>query len=231
MEKIEIQSVGTIIKKEKLASIEEKNECKILLLELVVPFPGYHGSTVPELLEPESIFAVTKNIYSDERIIRTTQSIKQKSELNFDAVPGTIMLKNKPVNVVRFKKTSYNQISEIISYYMDSGIEFEKAKKVEEYDSMIEVRKFFRLNEIEDGNFEDMDVKEFFYVQVPKHIEWDKFEEITKNIRYNIADANFDAAQTSVYEASGLLDFVRIYDKNRNIENLNTIKRSYLNII
>ena len=73
-----------------------------------------------------------------------------------------------------------------------------------------------------------MDVKQFFYLQVPKLIDWDSFEELTKNIRYNIGTIIFDAAQTSVFDPDGLVDFVRIYDEGKDTNNLISIRNSYL---
>ena len=54
-----IQTVGTLTKKETLASVQDEMNCNILMLESQQPFPGYHGTTVPEMKEPESLFALT----------------------------------------------------------------------------------------------------------------------------------------------------------------------------
>jgi len=226
-----IQSVGTIIKKEKLASVVSETNSKALILESLLPYPGYHGTTIPDQLEPESLFVVTKKEYSDETIIRSIQKVKQKTKVSFDAVPGSIYLKNNLVNIIRFKNLQYNLISEIIEHFIDAGIEFEKAKDIASYETIIKIRKFFRLSSLSSGIYEDMDVTEFFYLQVPVLTSWDKFEEITKNIKYNISDIVFDAAQTSVYNSSGLVDFVRIYDKDRNTEKLTSIRNKYLEAI
>ncbi len=222
-----IRSVGTIVKKEKLASIENATNSKVLILESLLPYPGYHGTTIPDKLEPESLFAVTKVVYQDEQIIRAIQKVKKMHKVTFDAVPGTIFLKNNPVNIIRFKDVGYNMISEIIKYFMDAGIAFEKVRKIAPYESIIRIRKFFTMHMLSEGIYEDMDVKEFFYLQVSKSPDWDTFDKITRNIRYNIEDLIFDGAQTSVYNAQGLVDFVRIYDRNRYIDKLSYIRKCY----
>ncbi len=228
MEENIIQSVGTIVKKEKLASVESETNCKSLILESLLPYPGYHGTTIPDKLEPESLFVVTKKAYTNEVIIRAIQKVKSATKITFDAVPGTIFLKNNPVNIIRFKDLSYGLISEIVGLFIDAGIEFERAKKISAYETIISIRKFFRLNKLSENIYGDMDVEEFFYLQVPQLLSWDTFEEMTKNIKYNISDIVFDAAQTSVYDVSGLVDFVRIYDKDRNVDKLASIRDSYL---
>jgi hypothetical protein len=226
-----IQSVGTIVKKEKLASVERETNCKALILEALLPYPGYHGTTIPDKLDPESLFVVLKKNYSDEKIIRLIQKVKKNSKVPFDAVPGTINLMNKSVNIIRFKYLSYGLVSVVVEHFIDAGIEFEKSKKIPSYESNIIIRKFFRLNKLSEGVFEDMDIKEFFYIRVPVLISWDDFENITKNIKYNIGDINFDAAQTSVYDHSGLVDFIRIYDKTKDLNKLISIRDSYLKAI
>ncbi len=226
-----IQSVGTIVKKEKLASVEHETSGKVLILESLLPYPGYHGTTIPDKLEPDSLFAVTKNIHLDETIIRSIQKVKKELKIPFDAAPGTIYLKNNPVNIIRFKGLSYGKVSEVIQHFKDVGVEFEKAKRISPYVSIIRIRKFIRLCKCVDGIYEDMDVKQFFYLKLPSLLNWNEFEEMTKNIKYNIESIVFDAAQASVFDSNGLVDFVRIYDKDKDVEKLISIRNSYLNAI
>jgi len=167
-------------------------------------------------------------MYSDEQIIRAIQNVKKIYSIWFDAAPGTIFLKNNPVNIVRFKGISYNLIAEVLQHFTDAGIEFDRARKITPYESIISIRKFFNLNKLEEGIYEDLDVKEFFYVQVDSYPEWGVFEEITKNIKYNIEDLVFDGAQVSVFDSEGIVDFVRIYDEKRNIDKLSYIRKCYI---
>jgi hypothetical protein len=224
-----IQSVGTIIKKEKLASVEHQAQSKALVLESLLPYPGYHGTTIPDRLEPDSLFAVIKNDYSDETIIRTIQKVKKASNISFDAAPGTIYLQNNPVNIIRFKDVTYKMIAIILQHFVEHGIEFERAKKIAPYESIIKIRKFIRLSKIADGIYADMDVKEFFYLLVPTLLDWNEFEKATVNIKYNIQSIVFDAAQASVFNSFGLIDFVRIYDEDKDEDKLMSIRNSYLN--
>ncbi len=223
-----IRSVGTIVKKEKLASVENETNSKALILESFLPYPGYHGTTTPDYLDPESLFAVVKNNYSDEQIIRAIQKVKSKNNILFDAAPGNVFYKNNPVSIIRFKDLPYEKVGEVIDCFEKAGIDFERARKVAPYESIISIRKFFNLNKLGEGIYEDLDVKEFFYLQVNGNPEWDKFDSITNSIRYNIEDLVFDGAQLSVYDSNGLVDFVRIYDKNRNTDKLDYIRKCYV---
>lgn len=223
-----IQSLGTIVKKENLTSVESFPHGKILCLESQLPYPGYYGTTIPDNIEPKSIFIVTKTVYNDEKIIRAIKSIKSSGKYNFDAVPGTIILQNNSVNIIRIKGSSFNEISTICELFNQHGIEFEKSRKISLYKGIIKIRKFFRIEKLADGIYKDMDVPEYFYIEVPLLINWEYFTEITKVIRYNSGNIIFDAAQTSIYNETGLIDFVRIYNKIEDIENLKSIRENYL---
>lgn len=227
-----MQSVGTVTKKEQLAVVESEVNTKVLLLENQAPYPGYHGSTVPDSLEPDSIFAVTKLMYNDDRVIRCIQAVKKRAKyIDFDAAPGTLSLQNQNVNVIRFKSLPYILVGDTIREFEACGIKFKRAKKVNPYTTLIRIRKFFKIKEMSDGIFQDNGDPCISYIQLPCMLRWATFEKITLSIKYNMDDSNFDAAQTSLYNDNGLVDFVRIYDKDGCSGKLLHIKQSYTEAI
>ena len=98
-----IETIGKLTKKEILRSVEHETHSGNLLFENMEPYPGYHGTTVPDKLEPDSIFAITKMRYNDERIIRAIQAVKKRTDLDFDAAPGSVKYQNDTYHFVRFK--------------------------------------------------------------------------------------------------------------------------------
>lgn len=226
-----IQSIGNITKKETLRLVEQLNNCNSLILESTEPFPGYHGTTVPDKLDPDSIFLVTRYAYNDDRIIRAIMAVKKTFPFRFDAAPGSLYLNNKPVNIIRIKFLPYHHVPELIEIFQDHEIDFMKKRRINPYDSLIKIRKHFRMEESVEGIYQDMDTKEFSYLQIPCAMRWNTFEKITMQIKYNIKDNNFDAAMGHVYDANGLLDFVRIYDKNFKLGKLIFIRNKYLDFI
>ena len=77
MEHQALSSIGTISKKENLASVEHNTYSSALVLESLFPFPGYNGTTVPDRTDPRALFLITKAVHSDEKIIRAIKNIKQ----------------------------------------------------------------------------------------------------------------------------------------------------------
>lgn len=226
-----IETVGIVTKKEHLSSVVSETNSNKLILESNMPYPGYHGMTVPDDLEPDSLFAITKLMYNDERIIRAIQTVKKEGIHNFDAAPGTVQVQNDTYNFVRIKFLPYEYVGEVLEQFEKNGIEFRKAKKITPYETIIRVRKFFSMKESSEGIYQDMGDKFTFYVEIPAHLRWNTFEKITMSIKYNMEDKTFDAAQTSVFAKEGLVDFVRIYDKNCCQGKLLHIREKYLEAI
>jgi hypothetical protein len=99
---------------------------------------------------------------------------------------------------------------------------------VRSFETLIDIRKFFRLKETIDGIYEDLEQENTSYIELPIQLTWNQFEKITMSIKYNMEDRNFDAAQSSVYTEKGLMDFVRIYDQESCQGKLIHIKEKYL---
>jgi hypothetical protein len=226
-----LSSIGVISKRENLASVEHETHSTALVLESLHPFPGYHGTTVPDRTDPKSLFLVTKNIYGDDRIIRSIKQVKKNFPHFFDGAPGLINLYNKPTGVIRLKYLPYNLVGELISAFQDLGLEFIKNRKVNNYGSIIKITKYFMLEEVSEGIWHDQNWKELYYLNLPLQLRWNSFEKITSSIKNNVEDNNFDAALTTLYDKDGVLDLVRIYDENSCQGKLIFIHEKYLEAI
>ena len=98
-----LSSLGSVTKKEKLAVANHLKDVSTLVLETVLPYAGYYGTTVPDDEGPVSLFLVTKQHYNDDRVIRFIQGVKKNFTGNFDAVPGIITLDNGSYPVIRIR--------------------------------------------------------------------------------------------------------------------------------
>ena len=206
-----IETIGKIEKKETIVSVENDD----MVLESLHPFPGYHGTTIPDQTNPKSIFLVMKSKESDEDVIRKTVTVREKFSSKFDASPGIITVFNKLEPCIRIKDLeNYALISELISLYKEQGITFQKGKKISSYYGWMRIKKFFVIDEVNDGIYMDKDTPEMGYFEVPAKLDWDVFEKITVDLKHNIEDNNFDAALGTLYRKTGLKDIIRIYDTN-----------------
>lgn len=226
-----IETFGKLVKKEKFRSVENETFSDKLILENIEPYPGYHGTTIPDSLEADSLFVITNVNYNEERLIRAIQQVKQKIDVDFNGATGSVRYQNKAYNFIRFKHLPYNRVGDVLRLFEKTGIEFRKYRKVAPYESLIEVRKFFSMEEITGGIYQDKFEKNSSYLLLPKPLTWNNFEKITMGIKYNLDDRNFDCAQTSVHCEEGFLDFVRVYDEKSSIDKLKYIRNKYLEAV
>jgi hypothetical protein len=221
-----IETIGHVEKKEILKSIGYNN----LVLESEHPFPGYHGTTVPDQDNPKSLFLLTKTKYADEFIIRSVKAVKKKNNYTFDGTPGKVYYQNTMVNCIRIKDLdSYSKIPDILKAFKDEGVAFLSGKKVKPYAGLMRVTKYFLLSPINDSTLQDADVASMKYFQTPIKLGWDEFEEMTMHVKRNTEDANWDAALATIYRKTGIEDYIRIYnDQNCDVETLDKIREKYL---
>ncbi|MBU2650766.1 MAG: hypothetical protein KKA81_07515 [Bacteroidetes bacterium] len=221
-----IETIGTIEKKEILTTIGYDD----LVLESLHPFPGYHGTTIPDEDKPKSVFFMIKGNFSEEIIIRTIQQVKKVTDIEFDATPAFVTLHNEMAPSIRIRDIKkYDVIPDLLRLFRNAGISFQSGKKIEPYEGLIKVKKYFLLDPITDCTLQDMEVPAMKYFQLPLKLEWNQFEQITLHIKRNMEDANFDAALATIYRKAGLIDYIRIYeDVDCSLEKLNQIRKRYI---
>lgn len=223
-----IETIGTIKKKESLVTINSDD----LVLESLHPFPGYHGTTVPDKTNPKSIFFVLRSNFTEEDIIRAILRIKEKFHTYFDAAPGKISIFNRMKTCIRIKDLEhYIFVPELLSHFKSEGFLFMKGRKIDAYEGLISIKKYFHLDEINDGVYMDKETHEMGYFEISTQLDWNTFEKITLDIKRNIEDNNFDAALGSIYRKTGLKDIIRIFDTNICLGECLFLREKYISAI
>jgi hypothetical protein len=228
-----ILSIGTLWKKERLATLEWEVSFAELLLEAKDPWPGYYDhfeipSQDKDLL-PRWIFAVLRNssVSDQDNIIRITTQIKKNYKQYFDTVPGKLSINNELVSCMRLQVEDYKQLPEILKLYSKNGIEFAPHRKVATYESLIKITKFFDLSLYAENIFTDDDLPDTYYIIIPNGLSWDDFEKITESVKNNSDHKVFDAALASAYEKIGVIDMVRIFDRETDLGILTHLRNKY----
>ncbi len=227
-----IQTVGGIAKLESLRTITSHIMANTFVLDMEEPYPGYHGMNLPSDAKPISIFVITRIKYTLEHLLRITQSIKTYFEYNFDAVPGTICIQNEDLPCIRIREIdNYELLEELQNCFFSEGIQFMK-KRTMNARGVIQLKKLFNIEKIDDGIFKDLDDPSMFYVTLPYQVNWQRFVLITQRVRNNIdkIQANFDAALGAIYTKE-ILDVARIYSRETNLEKLQMIKKKYTSVM
>ena len=226
MEKRIIETIGHVEKKETLKSIGYGD----MVLESEHPYPGYHGTTVPDQDNPKSLFLLTRTKYTDEFIIRAIKEEQKKKKFSFDGTPGKVFYQNAMAPCIRIRDLeSYEEIPGLLKAFKEEGVAFLPGRSVKPYPGLIRVTKYFILTPITDCTLQDAEVPAMKYFQVPIRLDWQTFEDITLFIKRNIEDTNWDAALATIYRKSGIEDHIRIYNAHDSgMEILNQIRKKYV---
>jgi len=225
-----IETFGFISKEEDLATLKHNILPNTLVIENVEPFPGYHGLNIPteNKHDPQYVFFVTKKKYSVLYIARTTERIKKYFEHDFDAASGEISIYNRDFPCIRIKDLKkFDYVSKLQECYQSEGIAFAKQKKVKAT-GLIQVQRYFNITEIGDGIYQDKDEARMSYFEIPEALNWSLFATITGNIKNNFKLRNFDVALGSFFRSTGLVELVRVYDKQTcDLAKLKDLKAKY----
>jgi virulence-associated protein VapD len=224
---INIETFGYIKKEESLVTVENNIIPNTLVLESLQPFPGYHGN-FPDKSQPRSLFLITTKDYSFEEVARITKNICESIKFNFNASQGHIYFKSETLPCIRIKYLrSFTFIPELQNYYKDADIKFAKQRQIND-SALIVINKSFFVADKGDGLYKDLDDESKCYFELPAFLSWDQFKKYTENIKYNIDNINFDAAQGVFFRKTGIKEIVRIFDQEKTPERIMLLHKAYL---
>jgi len=232
MEKKIIDAFGYVLKEENFEQLNSKIIPKTLVVEDLHPFPGYHGTNLPESNSaPGHIYFITKKNYNWEDITNVSHKIKKYIDFPFMYYDSTIKGDTKKYNAIRIKGLkTYDQVEKLQKAYEAEGIKFASGKKFPKL-GFTKLKKFFILNQWSENVYHDQEVENFYYITVKETISWEFFRQVTLLTRSNLNNINFDAAQAVIYYRNEMLNTVRIYSNNLKVEDLETLRNKYLELI
>lgn len=228
-----IERYGAILKQEPLSAISSDILWEnTYVLEASSPFYGYYDE-IPQRIRPKMVYLLLAKPYSAEEIFRATHKIQEKLRFNIDAAPATITLTDKSCGSIRLLNLDdYNQIRTIQRLYAEENIPFAKeGRKIENEMAMIKTHCFLSLNDYGDGLYIQTNDPKIGFFELPYHIPWEKFCHITKEVKFDTDLLYFDAASAFYFYNNNIVDLVRIYRENLDLDRLKKIKERYLKII
>lgn len=226
-----IESMGYILKVEDLSPVQYYIMENTLVMESLEPFPGYHGKHVPTPLKPRNIYLMVKNEYGFEEIARLSSEIHKSFPYRFSGTTAEIEIRNKLYHAIRIKfLESFEMITELQGRYKDAGIRFRKFKKLKG-SGKIKVFRYFLVEETATGIFRDIQEAEQYYLEIPVLLRWKSFEAITRDVKNNVDNNNFDAALGMMYRYNGPVELIRIWSREQTIERAVQLREKYLECI
>jgi hypothetical protein len=224
-----IETIGSITKFEQLRSVEYNVLPNTLVLENTDPFPGYgyQGVNLPSDTKPRSIFLVLRYRYAPEKIARISVQLAKIRNEKCRTGCGEIEISSRIYPCIRLKSLAcFADIPEVQNFYKDNEIKFMGYHKIDA-EGKITIHKNFKIIETTPGIYRDLYDGEKFYIKIPKQINWKTFESVSKFVKNNIRNGNFDAALGMIYRFTGVEEVIRIYDRNKSLERALEIKNMY----
>ena len=226
-----IESIGYILKVENLSPVLYYVMENTLVMESLEPFPGYHGKHVPTSLKPRNIYLMVKYGYDFEEIARLSREIHKSFPYRFSGTPAEIEIGNKRCHAIRIKfLESFEMVTELQGLYKDAGIRFRKFKRLEG-SARIKVHRYFLVEETTPGIFRDLQEAEQFYLEIPVLLRWKSFEAITRDVKNNVDNSNFDAALGMMYRYECPVELIRIWARDQTPERAIQLREKYLEFI
>ena len=222
-----IESLGVLLKEERVQTVDNYVLENTLVLESIEPFPGYHGENLPTGNNPDSLFLITDKSYPVETVFRVSQHLCCSHNIPIDACPVEIGISNSKYPGIRLRGLgNYAFIAEIQKCFQDKNIGFMKKKTISA-PGLMRIIKIFFVEKIEDHVFRDLEDSSTFYLDIPYHFTWNSFKNVTLHIKNNMDNSNFDCALGFIYQKE-LKEFVRVYVQNPEITRLKIIREKYL---
>lgn len=228
-----IEKFGGLVKQESLTCLEDKslmpNAC---LLEAVSPFSGYY-SEEPGASKPLYLFLVLEGNYSAEDVARATINVKKKAGFTFDAAFGKVSLFEHTCPVIRIRDLeNYANIRELQLLYHEEGLEYRKRiRSFSNEKGIITLNKLFYLGYWGDELFIDRSQPHHGYFKIPRHLDFEEFNKIITEVKYETSLLYFDAAYAWYYEGEGIQNMVRIYREGLTKEKLAAIRNKFLSVM
>lgn len=222
---------GCIYKKEFLTTVEKNILPGSFVLKIWRPFHGLQDK-IPLRNIPDFYFMVMKEDYPLGDIIVASEKIKLKSDQLFDAVEGNIYVAGATHPVIRIKL--FDKIllmKDIQNLFTEYGFEISMNRVLIKERGVIKLKKYFSLEEVGKGIYFDRKTPELAYFRLPRQVEWDLFEEITKRIKVNVALGDFDTAIGAFHMGEKTEYIIRVLKLQRSIDSIVLIKQDYLTYI
>lgn len=224
-----IETTGNITKMEVLSNVEYQILPCSLVLTNKNPFPDFipNKKENDPLKRPHSFYLVLMYRYFPEKLERIAKALINENIIECSSSIGEIILQNNIYPCIRIKRLKAdNLLIDIQEFYKKKDIKFMGHKKINS-EAKIKVFKHFRIVEIAEGIYRDLNEGEKFYFTIPLQLNWKLFDYINKRVKSNLQNPNFDAVLGVINRFTGPEDVIRVYDSNKTLERALEIKKYF----
>ncbi len=228
-----IERFGELLKEEPISTLEDEwvlpGSC---VLEATSPFFGYYHDAPMTDMQPY-VYLVLDHHVTVGDIARISARIQFGTNYPFDAAVGSISLFAKTMPVIRLRDIgNFDRIKSLQELFLAEGVRFKsRQRSISEQMALIRLYKFVYLKPLDDSMYLDQRDENKAYFVLPRHIGWEAFKELTKQVKYDTDLLFFDAAQAMIYQNATVVELARIYRENLTPDKLSAIRDRYLRLL
>ncbi|MFP4621066.1 MAG: hypothetical protein ACLFM7_07110 [Bacteroidales bacterium] len=220
-----LSAAGSITKKEYVCTTRIRALKNYLILESVDPFPEAHIRHKSSFVKFYYAGIISDMLDQDIKI--AAQSAEGQIRGEVASAVGELKIGDKAFNAIRLRNVSSQMLPRLIKAYEYEGIRMQpREENIHDY-AWIHIRKFFHLEEIEEGIFTDLDDPYIGYLQLPKTVEWPELEALTGKVKTETHYPNFDRALGTIFKQGDPIEVIRIFSPDMTEEVLKDIAASY----
>lgn len=225
-----LSKFGTILKRETLASANLSIDSPALVLNSNDPYPGFYCKEAQpadnSCKEIAYYLPIRETNIREEDLCRISLEIQSKLHINI--CPAWFNLEESQIHAFRVKELEETELPNVIRIIERDVISLYKYKKVKNFLSYIHLKSFFEIHQIDKDIYKNAESDGLYYFLIPDKISWEQFEQIITYQKSKSKIKNFDAATGFWIEKPAFRDFIRIYTKDLDIEQLNIIRKEFI---
>jgi hypothetical protein len=223
-----LSASGSVTKKELVRSIKIKSGQDYIILESADPFPQVDYKLKKKVKLPKYFYIGIIQKHLDQDILLSARNAERDMHEDLNSAVGTIVINEDKYNVIRLKNIPTRILANALDVFQEHGIKIVSFNKNINDTAIIHTRKFFYLEEIEQGFYMDLDELEKGYVEVPRRFKWAEFEEISENVRSDCRYTDFDGAIGEINKHGLNQNMIRIYSPQLDTDKLLEIGKGYI---
>lgn len=227
-----IYTYGTLMKEEQVRSLKSVGLKGTMVMETPEPFPGFlsYYSETPHAAKPLFVYIGLdeENFYED--VAHANKNVHKKTDINFSAAYSSIAVNYKIYKSIRLRyMDSFDQIAPLQRLFEEEGLTFCKDISVNKPSTaLIRLKKMFKLEVINEGEYLDMEESKMGYISLPKKLVWSDFQDLVKHVRNNWNKELVDFGLTTLYKYECVEDAVRVYSPSQRPALIKELKEQFL---
>ena len=147
-------------------------------------------------------------------IIREKNRLHKKYNFDLHIAPGQMDFKDSQVQCIRINTKDTAHLPLLIEDLKNLGLQFEKDKNIQAFNSLVYFKKYLELHEIESGVYQDKGIENRYLFRAPGLLNYETLKKGMEVIKNNCDFHLFDYFLVSIFNKDDNVDYIGIYSRH-----------------